>query len=148
LFVLQNIQNYLYKRIDSFGRPSAYHWKSSTDTKERMLNYYKDCFERGTSQVRSIGLLEEMQKVVRDDGQLGVPGRGKDDRVIGAGLAHEAWASYVRNQCIQKGLLKPKLLPNGDVKPQQMIINPGMQGWLQRIGIDPKKTGAAKTIAG
>ena len=133
--VLQNLQNYLYKRIDTFGRPAAYHWKSSADTKERMLNFYKDCFERGSSVARSAGLIEEMQKVVREDGQLGAPGRGKDDRVIAAGLAHVAWADFVRNQCIQKQLIKPKI-GSGDlatVKPS--IIHPGMKGWLARVGI-------------
>ena len=136
LFVVQNLQNYLYKRLDSFGRPNAYHWKSTTDTKERMLNFYKDNFERGSSIIRSAGLIEEMQKVVRDEGQLGVPGRGKDDRVIAAGLAHVAWADYTRNQCISRGLFRPKRDGTGDLattKPS--IINPGMKGWLARIGV-------------
>jgi hypothetical protein len=135
LFVVQNLQNYLYKRVDSFGRPSAYHWKSSTDTKERMLNFYKDCFERGTSKVRSQALIEEMQKVVREDGQLGAPGRGKDDRVIAAGLAHVAWADFVRNQCIQRHLLRPKEGARGDLDTVVPIIAPSMKGWLARIGI-------------
>ena len=149
MYVVQNLQNYLYRRLDGFSRPSAYHWKSSTDTKERMLNFYKDCFERGSSTVRSQGLIEEMQKVVRDEGQLGAPGRGKDDRVIAAGLGHVAWADFVRNQCIQKGMLKPKLGTNGDIVQQaRPAIDPGMKGWLNRIGIDPSKPAAARTIAG
>jgi hypothetical protein len=135
LFVVQNLQNYLYRRLDGFSRPSAYHWKSTPDTKERMLNFFKDNFERGSSVVRSKGLLEEMQKVVREEGQLGAPGRGKDDRVIAAGLAHVAWADFVRNQCIAKGLMKPKVGGQGDVKPQVQVIHPSMKGWLERIGV-------------
>ena len=135
LHVLANLQNYLYKRLDGFNRPSAYHWKSSPDTKERMLNFYKDNFERGSSLVRSAGLIEEMQKVVREEGQLGAPGRGKDDRVIAAGLAHVAWVDYVRNQCIQRGILKPKVGGSGDISNVVPIIHPGMKGWLGRIGV-------------
>ena len=135
LHVVQNLQNYLYRRLDGFSRPSAYHWKTSTDTKERMLNFYKDCFERGTSMLRSSQLIEEMQKVVREEGQLGAPGRGKDDRVIAAGLAHVAWTDFKRNECIQRGLLRPKVGGSGDLTPQTHIISPGMKGWLARIGI-------------
>ena len=139
LYVVQNLQNYLYRRLDGFSRPSAYHWKSSTDTKERMLNFFKDNFERGSSVVKSTGLIEEMQKVVREEGQLGVPGRGKDDRVIAAGLAHVAWADWTRNACIQKGLLKPKVGGGGEIVPQKAVISPGMKGYLLRIGIDDRK---------
>jgi hypothetical protein len=134
LFVVQNLQNYLYKRIDSFGRPSAYHWKSSPDTKERMLNFFKDCFERGSSQIRSVGLVEEMQTVVREEGQLGAPGRGKDDRVIAAGLAHVAWADAVRNQCIARRILRPAKGREG-IEEAKPAISPTMKGWLARIGI-------------
>ena len=134
-YVVQNLQNYLYRRLDGFSRPSAYHWKSNTDTKERMLNFFKDNFERGSSRVRSPELIEEMQHVIRDDGQLGAPGRGKDDRVIAAGLAHVAWADYVRNQCIQRGLLRPKIGGGGEIVPQVKTISPSMKGYLARIGI-------------
>ena len=134
LAVVMNLQNYLYRRLDGFSRPSAYHWKSSTDTKERMLNFYKDNFERGSSIVRSQWLIEEMQRVVREEGTLGAPNRGKDDRVIAAGLAHVCWADYVRNTCIQRGILKPKL---DGIKSIEQVngISPEMKGWLNRIGI-------------
>ena len=134
LHVVSNLQNYLYRRLDGFSRPAAYHWKSDTNTKERMLNFYKDCFERGWSTVRSPDLIEEMQEVVREEGSLGAPGRGKDDRVIAAGLAHEAWGQYVRNQCMARNVMKPKALREGDLA-QVVPINPGMRGYLKRIGI-------------
>lgn len=106
LQVLMNMENYLYKRVDSFGAPSAYHWKTSYDSKERMLNYYKDCFERGTSVVASTGLLDEMKNVIRDDGSIGAPGRGKDDRVIAAALAHVAWCDFIRARMIASGVTR------------------------------------------
>ena len=104
--IVSQIQNYLYKRVDSFGMPSAYHWKTTFDTKERMLNFYKDCFERGSSVITSPALLDEMKNVVRQDGDLGAPGRGKDDRVIAAALAHMAWVDFTRMKLIQMGLTR------------------------------------------
>ena len=96
-----------------------------------MLGIFKGEFERGQSKVRSVELLNEMQKVVRDDGIIGAPGRGKDDRVMGAGLAHVAWADFIRMQCIQSGILKPK---TGD-ELEQTNANNTVKGYLKRIGI-------------
>jgi hypothetical protein len=110
LDVVMNIQNYLYKRPDSFGAPSAYHWKTTYDTKERMMNYYKDCFERGILLVSSAGLCDEMKNVVREDGTLGAPGRGKDDRVIASCLATIAWADFTRMKLVQIGETREKAI--------------------------------------
>lgn len=140
LSVVANLQNYLYKRLDTFGRPNAYHWMTTTNTKERMLNFFKGEFERGTSTVRSVDLLDEMRCVVRTEGSLGAPGRGKDDRVIAAGLAHVAWSDYVRMQCMQKGLMRTPAVgapataaavgANGLVVQSQMV-----RGYLNRMGV-------------
>jgi hypothetical protein len=75
--VIANIQNYLYKRLDSMGAPGAYHWKTTMDTKERAFNLYKDCFERGMMVVKSRECIDEMKNVIRDEGSIGAPGRGK-----------------------------------------------------------------------
>lgn len=104
--IIANIQNYLYKRVDSFGAPSAYHWKTTTDTKERMFNLFKDGFERGIFVVRSKDMVDEMKNVIRDDGILGAPGRGKDDRVVAAALAAVAWADFVRMKLVQQGMTR------------------------------------------
>ena len=106
--VVSKIQNYLYKRPDSFGAPSAYHWKTTFDTKMRMLNTYKDCFERGIQVVHSTELLNEMKNVVIEDGSIGAPGRGKDDRVIASGLATMAWVDFIRMRLVQMGVTRQK----------------------------------------
>ena len=134
LKVIQSLPQYLYKRIDTFGRPNAYHSLSNTQFKERMMNLFKDCFERGISQVRSEACIEEMQRVVREEGQLGAPNRGKDDRVIAASLAHVAWTDWRREGCIAKGMLKPKVGGQGELAPLPPI-NPAMKGWLARVGV-------------
>ena len=96
-----------------------------------MLGIFKGEFERGTSTVRSLEMINEMQKVVRDDGIIGAPGRGKDDRVMAAGLAHVAWADFIRMQCIQAGVLKPTTQD----QTAQVSEAASVKGYLKRIGI-------------
>ena len=90
-----NIKAFLFRRLDSFTSGVAPHWKTTADTKERMCGAYKDYFERGMATVRSPELLGEMKSFVREDGVLGAPGRGKDDRVIAAALALPALVTMV-----------------------------------------------------
>ena len=130
--VIANIQNYLYKRLDSFGAPSAFHWKTTTDTKERAFNLIKDCFERGIMLVKSKELIDEMKNVIRDEGTIGAPGRGKDDRVVAAALAAVAWADYVRMRMIQQGMTKATV-QSRDSKQNGDSIN--VSGFLKQIGL-------------
>ena len=61
-----------------------------------MMNSFKNGVELGRVLPRSIPLLEEMRRIVNDEGHIGGEGRAKDDRVIGAGqaLAYQAWSSW------------------------------------------------------
>ena len=90
--ILANMRHYFYRRMDSPGGGGlAYHWRSSQDLKTRMLNQYKNGIELHRAVPRSVPLLEEMQRVVNEGGNIGGEGRSKDDRVIGAALAYQAW---------------------------------------------------------
>jgi hypothetical protein len=131
--VVGNIQNYLYKRIDSFGLPSAIHWKTTYDTKERMMNFYKDCFERGTSVISSTALIDEMCNVIRQDGSLGAPGRGKDDRVIAAALAHIAWIDYIRMRLVPVGITRASSRRSDDANSENPVNN--VSKYLKERGI-------------
>ena len=117
---------------------------TTTNTKERMLNFFKGEFERGTSLVRSADLLDEMRCVVREDGSLGAPGRGKDDRVIAAGLAHVAWSDYIRMQCMQRGIMRvPEVradgsaaIASGAAGANGLVVQSHLvKGYLNRMGI-------------
>jgi len=130
--VIANIQNYLYKRLDNFGAPMAYHWKTTQDTKERCFNLLKDCFERGIMVVKSKGMIDEMKNVIRDEGILGAPGRGKDDRVVAAALGAVAWADYVRNRLVQAGLTKDKVTL---IDAQKDGTANNVSGFLKQIGL-------------
>jgi hypothetical protein len=94
--LLGNIRHFKYRRIDSFGGPTAFHTQMNTKEKERMLNLMNDNWVRGDIIINSPELVDEMKNVEREDGFIGAPGRGKDDRVIAAGLAVLAWYDFVR----------------------------------------------------
>ena len=95
---------YLYHRPDSMGAGYAYGWKSSRDAKFNMLNGMRGSYTTRVMWVRSRKLLEEMQTVIQDGGTIGAPGREKDDRVFGAGLANLAWEEWIRQPMIAQGL--------------------------------------------
>lgn len=137
--VLLNIQNYLYKRQDSLRGSYNYHFKTDYHTKERMLNAYKDGFERGIIVVNSVELIEEMKKVQRDDGDIAAPGRGKDDRVIASGLATVAWHDFMRLRLAALGITKHKAETRDDGRAPNPVER-NVMSYLQKIGI--KDTGA------
>lgn len=133
--VLAQIQNYLYKRTDSINSsPGAYHYKTTTETKERMFNGMKDCFERGLLTILSTSCLEEMKNVVRDDGAIGVPGRGKDDRCVAMCLATIAWLDFIRLRLVQAGITRASSAQKENKEPQQAIEST-VGNYLKRIGL-------------
>ena len=86
--VLGHMQNYMWRKNDNLGGiTNSIGWLTTGPSKERMLNYMKDYFERGMLRVRSLELIDEMKSIVRDGGSIQAGGRGKDDRVIATGLA-------------------------------------------------------------
>ena len=99
--VLGNMQHYLWRRNDTMGGISnSIGWVTTHSSKERMLNYFKDYFERNMLIARSVDLLDEMKGIVRDQGSIAAYGRGKDDRVIASALACAAFAEQVQPRLI------------------------------------------------
>jgi hypothetical protein len=132
--IVGQIQNFLYVRGDSLtGMPTAYHSQTNYQSKERMFGFYKDCFERGLSVVASAPLIDEMKHVIRDEGSLGAPGRGKDDRVVAACLAHLAWADYIRMRLIQINVTRAGSKAS-DANNQQLPIN-NVSKYLREMGL-------------
>lgn len=133
--VLTNIQQYLYKRPDSLAGSYAYNWKTDANTKERMMNAYKDGFERGIVTVNSSDCLEEMKKVQRDEGDISVPGRGKDDRVIASALATVAWADFMRLRLAQMNIMRASVEKDTDEPVSVNPVSRNVMTYLQRVGI-------------
>lgn len=102
--ILSNMRHFFYKRMDSFGGDLVYHWRSTGELKTRLMNQYKNGIELGRIIPRSLPLIDEMRRIVNDEGQIGGEGRAKDDRVIGAALAYQAWNMWVQPRCKAQGL--------------------------------------------
>ena len=76
LDVLGSMQNYIWRRNDTLGGLSnSIGYLTTSSTKERMLNYMKDYFEREMMTISSLDTLEEMKNIVREDGFIGAPGK-------------------------------------------------------------------------
>lgn len=134
--ILTNMQTYLYRRPDSLHGGYNYHWKTDLNSKERMMNSFKDGFERGIVRIQSPECLEEMKKIQREEnGDIAAPGRSKDDRVIAAALATVAWHDFLRVQLAMKGMTKAKADKTPDGQVPISAIGRNVNGYLQAIGI-------------
>ncbi len=95
LKIVSNLQNYTFRRQDSFGNATGFHTVSNTREKERMMTLFRDGFERKLIKVNSRDCLDEMRRVERDEGIIGAPDRQKDDRVLGSALATTAYVDFL-----------------------------------------------------
>lgn len=96
LDVFSAVKWYLYHRPDSMGAGYVYNWKTNADNKLKILNQLRDNYVLRMLKVRSIPLLEEMERVVQEGSEIAAEGRGKDDRVFASSLAVTAWIDWVR----------------------------------------------------
>ena len=133
--VLAHMQYYLWRRNDSLGGISnSLGWLTTSQTKERMLNYFKDYFERGMLTVKSLELIDEMKSITRDGSQIAAYGRGKDDRVMATGLACAAFAEQMYPNLLRQKLTRARQEPNEDKTPDQMAYQKSVQTYLKNIG--------------
>ena len=136
LDVLGSMQNYIWRRNDTLGGISnSIGYLTTSSTKERMLNYMKDYFEREMMGIYSMELLEEMKGIVRDNGFLGAPGRGKDDRVIASALAAVAFAEQIQPRLIASKITREVSKAQEDYTPEQIAVGRNVSDYLKRIGL-------------
>jgi len=138
--VAAGMREYLYKRVDSFSSGGfARHTVMDRKFKERMMNGYKDYFERGMCTIRSVELLEEMHSIVRKDGTIEASGRGKDDRVIAAALAVVMWNDQVRFQLAARGetrnVSRNRDSVSEDGKSNDNAVSTNIRDYLRNIGM-------------
>jgi len=134
--VLGNMQNYIWRRNDSLTGPGmSIGFLTTQSTKERMLNYFKDLFERGMLNVYSMDLLDEMKSIVRDGGSIEAFGRGKDDRVIATGLACVAYSEQVQPRLVQQKLSRKVSTERENVSPEMAAMNQNVATYLKAIGM-------------
>jgi hypothetical protein len=136
LDVLGSMQNYIWRRNDTLGGISnSIGYLTTSSTKERMLNYMKDYFEREMMGIYSMDLLEEMKGIVRDNGYLGAPGRGKDDRVIATALAAVAYAEQIQPRLIASKITREISKAQEDYTPEQIAVGRNVSDYLKKIGL-------------
>jgi hypothetical protein len=134
--VLSSMKNYLWRRNDNLSGPTnSLGYLTTSQTKERMMNYMKDYFERNMMTIRSTECLEEMKGIVRDGGVIAAPGRGKDDRAIATALAAVAYAEQVQPQLIMMKLNRETSRHLDDKTPEQLATQRNVSTYLKRIGV-------------
>ena len=134
--VYGSMTNYIWRRNDSLGGPSnSIGWLTTSSSKERMLNYFKDYFERGLLAVYSMDLLEEMKTIVRDGSHIEASGRNKDDRVMATGLAVAAFAEQVQPKLIAMKLTRDVSKAMEKVTPEEVAVGKNVSNYLKAIGM-------------
>ena len=138
--VYGSMQNYIWRRNDTLGGYSnSIGWLTTSQTKERMLSYMKDYFERGKMDVYSMDLLEEMKTIVRDGGSIMASGRNKDDRVIATALAVAAYAEQVQPRLLAQKITRKVSRVQDEFTPEQIAVGRNVSDYLKRLGMYGQK---------
>ena len=134
--VYSSMSNYIWRRNDTLGGPSnSIGWLTTSQTKERMLSYMKDYFERGMMGILSLDLIEEMKTIVRDGGSIEASGRNKDDRVIAAALAAVCYAEQIQPRLIAAKITREVSEAQESFTPEQIATQSTVSNYLKRIGL-------------
>ena len=140
--VYGNMQNYIWRRNDTMGGLSnSIGWMTTAATKERMLTYMKDYFERGMLDIYDVDTIEEMKTTIRDGSSIEASGRNKDDRVIATALACAAYAEQVQPRLINQKLTRRVPRVHDEFTPEQLTVGRNVSDYLKRIGVYGNSTG-------
>lgn len=134
--VYGSMSNYIWRRNDTMGGLSnSLGWLTTAATKERMMNYTKDLFERQMLDVYSVDTIEEMKTIIRDGASIEASGRNKDDRVMAMALACAAYSEQVQPQLIQRKLSRKVSRELESKTPEQLSVGKGVSNYLKAIGV-------------
>jgi len=134
--VYGSMSNYIWRRNDTMGGLSnSLGWLTTAATKERMMNYTKDLFERQMLDVYSVDTIEEMKTIIRDGASIEASGRNKDDRVMAMALACAAFSEQVQPQLIQRKLSRKVSRELEQKTPEQLSVGKGVSNYLKAIGV-------------
>ena len=134
--VYGSMQNYIWRRNDTMGGMSnSIGWLTTSATKERMLSYMKDYFERGMMAIYSMDTLDEMKTMVRDGGSIEASGRNKDDRVIATALAAAAYAEQLQPKLVNMKISRAVSRSQESQTPEEVSVGRGVSNYLKAIGV-------------
>lgn len=100
--IFDNWSWYLYHRQDSLGSGFFMHMKTTGETKNQIMSRMKDMLMLNVLDIRSVPLVNEMERVVQDGTWIGAEGRGKDDRTLAFALALRAYDDWLRAPLIEE----------------------------------------------
>jgi hypothetical protein len=124
---LRNMRDFYYQRIDTFGGDLAYHIVTTEDIKRMLMARFKDAIELGRMQPRSLPLIEEMRRLVNNEGSISADGGGNDDRAVTAALAHECWRKWLQPMLIGMRMTREKAMEidrrGGDQPIDRLVSN-------------------------
>lgn len=117
---------YIYTKYDSAnGQTGFYHFQTNINTKMIIMNQVRDAYAMNQLDIRSLMLLEEMQRIIQDGAAIEADGRAKDDRVFAMALAVRAWIDNKRSYMMTHGLTYEKVMRdeyNSKNDPRQTMI--------------------------
>jgi hypothetical protein len=132
--VLKNMRDFYYQRIDTMSGDLAYHIVTTDDIKRMLMARFKDAVELGRMHIRSLPLIEEMRRLVNNDGSISADGGGNDDRAVTAAMAHECWRKWLQPMLIGMRMTREKALEidrrGGDQPIDRLVSN-----YLKRMSI-------------
>jgi len=79
--------------------------------------------------------LDEMKGIVREQGFIGAPGRGKDDRVIACALAVAAYAEQLQPRLLQMKITREVSRSQETMTPEEIAVGKNVSNYLKHIGI-------------
>jgi len=134
--VLSSMTNYIWRKNDTLsGISNSIGWLTTQGSKERMMNYTKDYFERQMMNVVSMDTLEEMKGIVRENGSIHAPGRGKDDRVIAMALACAAYAEQLQPRMLMERLTRQVSHAQECITPEELSVGRNVSTYLKKLGM-------------
>lgn len=81
---------------------------TTSQLKESSLERLRDFSYSDTLLIRSLALIMEMQKVIRDGETIGAPGMQRDDKTIAMAMATRAWEDSVRRRLMSENKTKQR----------------------------------------
>ena len=95
--------------------------------KRELMAKFKDSFELRRMIPRSVPMLDEMRRMISDEGSIAAEGAHKDDRVMAAALAHEAWRRWMVPILKGRNMTRERAhaieTAGGDAPIDQLVLN-------------------------
>lgn len=140
LDVTANIRNYLYHRTDSLTGNYAYHFKTTQELKESIMNKFRDAHERGILEMHSVELLEEMKTITNDEGTIEAgSSRQHDDRAMAMALAIQAWSDGMLPDLYERRWTRAEFFKLTQAANQNAsVLTHHLGNWLEQFRGEPE----------